>query len=720
VWLSTDNTLGKVTRVVLLFPRFIATFPVFDMVEIIKMRRQFKNTVTTILNAMAFAFLALPVRAADSFATVLAPAFERHCVKCHGQDGKVDLLQFRDAASLTADPEFVQDLIAVLDAGDMPPETEPALKSGIRKKLVSELKQLLQAAVGETKSFAHTPIRRMNRFQYNNAVQDLFQLNADVFALPERMMREHGTYFRPDTGKMPDNVKVGSRPLGKSQLIGKRLGGVAPFPQDLRAEHGFDNRADHLTLSPLLLESFFRLSQSILDSDDFSPKTCGIWPDFFEPPDVNAELATEVRRRLQSFLTRAFRRPVADDLLNRYTRQVVSRVGADGRFTEAMKGAAAAAMCSPRFLYLYDGAGSGTGVEQLTDLELASRLSFFLWGSGPDKALLEIATQGRLREPAMLEEQTDRLLRDRKLKRFADSFPSQWLQLERIIPSVPDKERYPAFYFAKYRLSMHMMLEPLLLFETVLIENRPILDLIDSNYSYRSDALSAWYADQGKTKSKSPPTVVGFKRLTLTNRHEGGVFTTAAVMTMTSSPVRTQPITRGAWMASVIFNNPPEPPPADVPPLPEDDKNTDHLTIRERLALHRTRVDCAGCHTKIDPLGFALENYDPTGFWRDNYDNGRPVDSSGVLFRRHKFTNIVEFKDALLTEKDRFTRAFAQHLLSFALGRAITAADSPALDRIASETAGHDYRLHPLIKQVVMSEPFRYKSNPTKLTQNAH
>ena len=198
-----------------------------------------------------------------------------------------------------------------------------------------------------------------------------------------------------------------------------------------------------------------------------------------------------------------------------------------------MKGVAAAAICSPRFLYLFDGAGAGNGVEELNDFELAARLSFFLWGSAPDETLLEMAKQNRLHETAMLEEQIDRMLHDKRLKRFCDSFPSQWLQLERIISSVPDRERYPGFYFAKYHLSMHMMLEPLLLFETVLIENRPILDLIDSDFSYRSKLLENWYADQGKTKGKSPATVIPYKRVAVTHRHEGGVFITAAVMTMT-------------------------------------------------------------------------------------------------------------------------------------------------------------------------------------------
>lgn len=160
-------------------------------------------------------------------------------------------------------------------------------------------------------------------------------------------------------------------------------------------------------------------------------------------------------------------------------------------------------------------------------------------------------------------------------------------------------------------------------------------------------------------------------------------------------------------MATVIFNSPPPPPPADVPPLPEaNDTDTEKLTLRERLNVHRQRADCKGCHARIDPLGFALENYGATGVWRDKYDNGRDVDSSGTLFRKHPFTNPVEFKDAILAEKDRFTRAFAKHVLSFALGREVSVADSPALDEIAKQTAADGYRMRTLIRQVILSDPF--------------
>jgi len=190
-----------------------------------------------------------------------------------------------------------------------------------------------------------------------------------------------------------------------------------------------------------------------------------------------------------------------------------------------------------------------------------------------------------------------------------------------------------------------------------------------------------------------------------------------AVMTMTSGPMETRPITRGAWIASVVFKDPPDPPPANVPPLPHEEESDTvaALTLRERFEAHRTQPDCASCHVKIDPLGFALENYGPTGVWRDTYDNGRSVDAGGVLFGRHKFDDIVAFKDAILAEKSLFARAFSGHVLEFALGRELDASDEPALDRIVRETAKADYRIQEMIQQIVLSDPFLRKYNPTRL-----
>ena len=300
------------------------------------------------------------------------------------------------------------------------------------------------------------------------------------------------------------------------------------------------------------------------------------------------------------------------------------------------------------------------------------------------------------------------MLLNGKLKRFCDSFPSQWLQLDRIISSVPDPTKYPDFYYAppNYRTTMDMMMEPLLLFETILVEDRPITDLIDSDYSYRSKRLSKWYDSEVEGRLGGPVTMA-FERVSINDRKEGGVITSAAVMTMTSGPEETKPITRGAWISGVIFNDPPEPPPADVPTLENADSElAKQMTLRERFASHRENPDCAGCHKKLDPLGFALENFDAVGRWRDQYHNGREVDSSGILFRKHKFNDVVEFKDAIMSEKDRFTKALVSHLLSFSLGRKLSAFDSPAVDLVAKKVKESDYSLRVMIHEIVQSDPF--------------
>jgi len=645
--------------------------------------------------------------------------FQENCLQCHGRDGKVkgkvNLLEIGSLEDLKKQPKLLASIVEAINFEEMPPEDQPQLKPEARKKFLGDLEDLLHQSVAGKKEYLQTPIRRMNRFQYNNAVTDLFDLECNVFTLPEKMMRDHKGYFKPETGKMANRVTVGSRPLGKSQMIEPRLAGVTAYPQDLRAEHGYDNQGDHLSLSPLLMESFLKLGRSVVESKDFGPKRVGIWKEFFLPPRGVRNPDELIRIRLKNFLSKAFRRTVGNEDLERYVSYVTGQLEKGVDYTETMKKVSAAVISSPKFLYLYDGVSGGEGAGQVDGFDLASRLSFFLWGSLPDEELLGLAKSGELLKKEVLARQLTRMLKDRKVKRFCDSFPSQWLQLERIISSVPDLKKFPAFYYSAYRDSMHMMLEPLLLFETVLIENQSITQLIDPDFTYRSGHLEEAYGQLGKVakKKRGEVTVLNFDRVPVTDRRTGGVITNAAVMTMTSGPERTQPITRGAWIAGVIFNKPPEPPPADVPALGEKPKEgEEHLTLRERLGMHRERADCRGCHEQIDPLGFALENYDAVGQWREKYENGREVDMEGTLFRKHRFTNVVEFKDAVVAEKARFAKGLAGHLLSFGLGRELGVADGVVLDEITKATARDGYRIQTLLREIVTSEPFLSKTNP--------
>ena len=670
---------------------------------------------------LVLCFLSQSVLAKKEFS--IEGSFESYCIECHGMKGKVkgevNLISFTEGKDLKGDPELLQTIMEVIDFGEMPPEGNQPIDNTERKMIVAELKKLLAESVsGSEKDLVKAPIRRMTRFQYANAVKDLLELKVEVFPLPEKMMRDRSGYFKPASGKMPAKMMVSSRPLGKSGLIEPRMDGVAPFPQDLRAENGYDTQGDHLSLSPLLMEDFFRLSQSIVKSPSFNPKNVGVWTQYFEKSKRGINQMDELKSRLQHLLKRAFRAPVDDKTFSKYYSFAEQEMNKGMGMGDAMKDVFSAILASPRFLYLYDRGGEESREpESRQNLDLASRLSFFLWGSVPDDQLLDVAMEATLSQDEQLTKQVDRMLTDEKLKRFCDSFPTQWLQLDRIISAVPDEKKYRDFYYGPplYRTTMDMMMEPLLLFETVLIEDRSVLELIDSNYTFRSARLSKWYGDAPNGKLGGPVTI-RFTRQSVKDRRHGGLITNGAVMTMTSGPLETKPITRGAWVAGVIFNSPPPPPPAEVPPLPEEKEVDDSLTLRERFADHRERADCAGCHEKLDPLGFALENFDPVGRWREKYHNGREVDASGTLFRSHKFSNIIEFKDAILKEKNRFVRGLAGHLLAFGLGRELNPSDSLALDEIVESVEGENYSMKSLIHAVVKSKPFRGPSVKLALT----
>lgn len=670
---------------------------------------------------LVLCFLSQSVLAKKEFS--IEGSFESYCIECHGMKGKVkgevNLISFTEGKDLKGDPELLQTIMEVIDFGEMPPEGNQPIDNTERKMIVAELKKLLAESVsGSEEDLVKAPIRRMTRFQYANAVKDLLELKVEVFPLPEKMMRDRSGYFKPASGKMPAKMMVSSRPLGKSGLIEPRMDGVAPFPQDLRAENGYDTQGDHLSLSPLLMEDFFRLSQSIVKSPSFNPKNVGVWTQYFEKSKRGINQMDELKSRLQHLLKRAFRAPVDDKTFSKYYSFAEQEMNKGMEMGDAMKDVFSAILASPRFLYLYDRGGEESREsESRQNLNLASRLSFFLWGSVPDDQLLDVAMEATLSQDEQLTKQVDRMLTDEKLKRFCDSFPTQWLQLDRIISAVPDEKKYRDFYYGPplYRTTMDMMMEPLLLFETVLIEDRSVLELIDSNYTFRSARLSKWYGDAPNGKLGGPVTI-RFTRQSVKDRRHGGLITNGAVMTMTSGPLETKPITRGAWVAGVIFNSPPPPPPAEVPPLPEEKEVDDSLTLRERFADHRERADCAGCHEKLDPLGFALENFDPVGRWREKYHNGREVDASGTLFRSHKFSNIIEFKDAILKEKNRFVRGLAGHLLAFGLGRELNPSDSLALDEIVESVEGENYSMKSLIHAVVKSKPFRGPSVKLALT----
>jgi hypothetical protein len=431
---------------------------------------------------------------------------------------------------------------------------------------------------------------------------------------------------------------------------------------------------------------------------------------------LNQPIKQIAHERIATFLPKAFKSPADRATLNLYTEYFDKQYEKGGDFTQSMKDVVSAALASPRFIFVHN--ATSKTVPNHASFDLATRLSFFLWSSIPDDELLALAGEGKLQDNVVLKEQVDRMLNHRRVKNFCDSFAPQWLKINHLVSAAPDFKTHRDYYFGgddkiSYKRGMHMMLEPLLNFETVFVENRPILELVDSDFTYRSHLLTEWYQGKAATYAINVNLRhIDFTRTPLTDRRYGGVITTGAVMVMTSGPFRSLPITRGSWVASVIFNDPPEPPPDNVPDLKADDKTLQEegLTVRQKLKQHSSDSQCVGCHKKIDPLGFALENFDLLGRWRDNYRTGLKVDASGELFGRHEFKDVVGFKDAVLAEKQVFAKAFIKHLLSYGLGRELTLADRIAIDEIAKASEEGNYQMRDVIKNIVIHPVFTQRN----------
>ena len=656
--------------------------------------------------------------------------FATTCIDCHtaaDASGGVNVEAMLEANALSSDAALLERLLDVIESRGMPPDDVDPLDATTRDAVLAELHSRLETATADATP-PPVPVSRLNRFQYNNTVRDLFQLDRNIFPLPEKLLTRHDTALAQTLSagadaQLPDVVQVSCDAVAAAP----GLEGVRPFPKDLRASHGYDNQSDKLTLSPLLLDSFLHLSVSILESPDFTADSVGIWQAFFAAPPENTSPEDAIRSRLATFLPLAFRRPVSDDVLSRYTAYTLAKLESEQDFTAAMKKVAAAVLSSPLFLYRTPPA---TPADE--PFALAERLAYSLWGSCPDRELIDLAADGSLTEPAILAQQVERMLADPRIERFLDAFPAQWMQLENILAATPDPSLSRIYSLDPKRpAGTQMVLEPLLLFEAVLLENRPLAELITPTFSYRSAFLDAWY-----TTPLTPPPVDAdavdgdlekaraaaqeqfdnhirgllqeqtFRRVSLEDPRYGGILTNAAMLTMTSGPKRTHPVARGVWVIEVLFNDPPPPPPNDVPPLDEDAGDAS-LTIRERFAAHRENPSCAGCHSRLDPLGFALENYDITGRWRDTYTNGRDVDAAGVLRQTHPFDEAIGFKAALLEEQRPIARGLTEHLLRYALGQELTPADRIAVEAIVAATSEHGYRLKDLLRAVLLSPRFR-------------
>ena len=419
-------------------------------------------------------------------------------------------------------------------------------------------------------------------------------------------------------------------------------------------------------------------------------------------PAKDGDLA-DARESLQRLAMRAWRRPVTDAELDRYLKVIEGELAAGENFRSAYRAAMAGILTSKNFYYLEEGS-TAQRRDKVNDWELASRLSYFLWGSMPDDELFAAAQSGRLHEPDILRGQLARVIGDPKGKRFTESFPKQWLQLHKVGMFPPDERLYPDY---DMWLEKSMVLETTHFFGEVFAKNLSLREFLNSDWTMVNPRLTLHY--------KLPPLQEsGMQRVALRPEdHRGGLLTQASLLMLTSDGTRHRPVHRGVLVSEAIFGRTPPPPPPNVEPLAPTPNNKPKATIRMQLESHATHAICASCHQKIDPLGFAFDNFDAIGQWRTEelvpagQGANPPVNATGKLPDGRAFNGPGEFKQLLVQDIDRFAEAFVEQLATFALRRVMTIDDAAQIKAITQASQKDDYRLRTVIENFVMSDLFQ-------------
>ena len=422
-------------------------------------------------------------------------------------------------------------------------------------------------------------------------------------------------------------------------------------------------------------------------------------------PKAPADEPACAKEILSKLARRAFRRPVTQGDIES-TLEFYDNARADGgTFDDGIRAAVARMLVSPWFLFRVETnspdvpAGSNY---RISDLELASRLSFFLWSSIPDEELLDLAEQNKLHEPSTLEAQVERMIADSRSEAFVQNFVGQWLQLRNLESRVkPDFFLYPEF---DGNLRKAFRTETEMLFGHVFHEGLPVQELMTANYTFVNERLARHYGIPGVYGAR-------FRKVELTDPRRFGLFGQGSIMALTSAGSRTSPIIRGKFIVTEFWDNPPPAPPPNVPALEQSKPKDRPTTVREQLELHRANPNCASCHTKIDPVGFALENFDADGSWRDKTRDGLPIDSAGVLADGTKVDGPVQLREALLRDPNLFATTVTKKMLIYALGRGLEPRDMPVVRSIVRNAAKRGYGMHAIVLGIVDSYPFQMRMN---------
>ena len=411
---------------------------------------------------------------------------------------------------------------------------------------------------------------------------------------------------------------------------------------------------------------------------------------------------------LGAFASRAYRRPVTEAQLERLLHLYDTAAKNGQVFEECVRLGLKGVLVSPSFLFRVEPdreTKDPSGIYPLDDYEVASRLSYFLWSSMPDDALFELAKQGKLRDPAVIEQQVQRMLKDPKSAALVQGFAGQWLELRKMEHLAPDTKVFPEF---TDDLRKALTEETSSYFTSIMREDHSVLEFIDSDYAFLNDKLAKLYGISGVVGSQ-------FRKVQLTDRNRGGLLGQGAILALTSMPTRTSPVKRGKWVLEQLLGDPPPPPPPMVEALDKQGEKHDvsKLSLRERMALHRTDPTCNSCHKVMDAIGFGLENFDALGRWRDKDAGGGLIDSAGKLPSGASFGSPAELKRIFIETKDKFVTNLTEKMLTYALGRGMEYYDAPTIDKIVTTMAANDNRFSVLVVEIARSYAFLYRRNAT-------
>ena len=578
--------------------------------------------------------LAEDINYTSGYKAKLKPFLEKNCFRCHGEKVQKAKLRLDTAKFKPTDPDsydFWQNVLDRVASGEMPP-----LKVKGARTVVAKPDPALKAEAEKISEWLTKALEQASA-QASKAIR----------------AKGKGTLRRLSRSQYANTVH---------QLLGSKASKllINTFPEEYLDE-GFDNIGSSQVMSDFLISHMIKTAEDAVEYTDYDQKTT-------------------TREELKEFAEQAFRRPVTDAQIAPYVRLADNTTG-----TRAY----AAILCSPRFLYFYEDPG------KLDSYALASRLSYYLWNSMPDKTLFELAAADKLTDEDALAGQVERMLKDKKADLFINNFLRQWLHLENITLLPPDEKKFKTFY--DDALEDAFTTESFMVFKYMLEENRPVSEFLSADYTFINNDLAEHYGLDKVDK-------YDFKKVTLKDRRRGGLLTQGAVLTSTSNGVETSPVLRGIWVLQNILGLRKPKPPPNVPALAVDTRGT--RTLRQQLSAHTKSSRCATCHRHIDPLGFALENFDAIGGWREKYENNVRVDTSGRLPSGQKFRNIGEFKKALLARKDSFTQGLVSKFLTYATGRKMLGTDRSEIKKIAGQLKRKGYGLRDLILHTTASKIF--------------